>query len=686
MKSERADSTVWRPWLERARAGERGAFDALVVHFQDLAFATALGWLRDPARAEDACQEAFVETYRELGALREPAAFPGFLRAVVRKHCDRITRRRGPRPEPAAAAVVARPDELHAERERGARLREAVNALPDGQRLVVALHYLAGLSQPECAAWLELPVTTVKKRLHDARGRLRTELESDLRRVMQTYRPSQDSRFGEVIDFFLALRTGDAAAARRALDARPGLLDAPEAWSRELADEHALPPATGATPLVRAAERGHRDVVELLLDRGAPVDAPCPCAGGETPLWAAIANGSLDAAALLLARGADPDAASFAGHAPLHVAAIRGCADGAALLLAHGADPSRRDAHGRTAADWARAKGRTALAASLGTGPATAPEVPGEPADPAVVEVAEHGADPEGSGPAWETGIQALDVLLRPRRGDRLYCRYGPGQGAVVLLAELSLRLSAEQGTPAVVWVGWERHAVDRAEVIHAFDELGLHDRVVLVWSGADEALAARRAAVARGVEAARGLRAGGARHTAVAVLAAPQWRADVEAALPRFGADGDGSIGAWVFERAPGPAPTRVPEGYQGLVALDPALLPLGVLPAVDARHTGRREPASPLAARLRDEIGWLREHFPDLRCPPDAGVDAATRERAHRARAAQLALAQPFRGAEMFTGRLARDVRLADIERRLAALLEGDDAPAAAPRAAGH
>src|SRR5262245_7969400 len=71
------------PLVARARAGNRAAFDALVARFQDMAFAMALAWLRDPARAEDAAQEAFFEAWCHLAKLRDDAAFPGFLRRIV---------------------------------------------------------------------------------------------------------------------------------------------------------------------------------------------------------------------------------------------------------------------------------------------------------------------------------------------------------------------------------------------------------------------------------------------------------------------------------------------------------------------------------------------------------------------------------------------------------------------------
>src|SRR5687768_5638609 len=85
---------AWQDDVQTAKTGDRAAFERLVVRFQDLAFATALAWLGDAASARDAAQDAFVDAFLQLGQLRDAAAFPGWLRRIVVKHCDRRTRRR----------------------------------------------------------------------------------------------------------------------------------------------------------------------------------------------------------------------------------------------------------------------------------------------------------------------------------------------------------------------------------------------------------------------------------------------------------------------------------------------------------------------------------------------------------------------------------------------------------------
>src|SRR5919199_3074206 len=78
----------------RTLAERHEAFDELVRRFQDMAFACAYAALCDFHLAEDAAQEAFVSAWRKLSQLREPEAFPGWLRRVVLTECGRLRRKR----------------------------------------------------------------------------------------------------------------------------------------------------------------------------------------------------------------------------------------------------------------------------------------------------------------------------------------------------------------------------------------------------------------------------------------------------------------------------------------------------------------------------------------------------------------------------------------------------------------
>jgi DNA-directed RNA polymerase specialized sigma24 family protein len=77
----------------RAKAGDAEAFTWLVNRFQYLAVGYAYTALGDSHLAQDAVQEAFIAAYLNLPRLKEPEAFPGWLRSTVRHCCLRVLRR-----------------------------------------------------------------------------------------------------------------------------------------------------------------------------------------------------------------------------------------------------------------------------------------------------------------------------------------------------------------------------------------------------------------------------------------------------------------------------------------------------------------------------------------------------------------------------------------------------------------
>jgi ankyrin repeat protein/L-ascorbate metabolism protein UlaG (beta-lactamase superfamily) len=120
-----------------------------------------------------------------------------------------------------------------------------------------------------------------------------------------------------------AALAGDLQKVKALLAEDPALLDAEKAPNRK-------------TPLHYAAQGGHKDVVEFLLDRGAQVSRPN--IDGETPLHYAIGLDSPDVANLLVSRGADLAARTAGGITPLRMAALWGNMAVVTRILEKGAD------------------------------------------------------------------------------------------------------------------------------------------------------------------------------------------------------------------------------------------------------------------------------------------------------------------------------------------------------------
>jgi len=156
------------------------------------------------------------------------------------------------------------------------------------------------------------------------------------------------------LDVFEAATAGDAKRVAALVDADRSLVNA---IARD-----------GYSPLGLASFFKRRDVVEVLLERGAKPSVPSRDQG-FTPLHSAVATDAGDATAeivrLLLDAGADPNMKSREGGTPLHSAAFTGDLEIVELLLAHGADPAATDTKRHTPLDIARDRKNDAVASAL---------------------------------------------------------------------------------------------------------------------------------------------------------------------------------------------------------------------------------------------------------------------------------------------------------------------------------
>lgn len=168
--------------VQSAQEGDRGAFGLLVEQFQPTVYAIALRRLGNPSEAVELTQEVFVHVLRRIHQLREPERFAGWLRQVtVRMAINRATRRL-----PPATVEVGVLEEAYEEgdqpvdelitRERAERLWQAMGRLKTLDRESLIAFYMRGLSLVQIADELNVPLGTIKRRLHTARKRLRDEL------------------------------------------------------------------------------------------------------------------------------------------------------------------------------------------------------------------------------------------------------------------------------------------------------------------------------------------------------------------------------------------------------------------------------------------------------------------------------------------------------------------------------
>ncbi|MCC6444967.1 MAG: sigma-70 family RNA polymerase sigma factor [Armatimonadetes bacterium] len=279
------------------------AFGEIVARFQDMAYACAYAVLGDFHLSQDAAQEAFIAAWENLPQLRDPVAFPGWFRRIVLARCSRLTR--GKRLQTVALEAAldlpasgCDPQAAVETRETQEAVRAAIRSLPERDRMVTMLFYIQGYSYSEIAAFLESPVSTVKKRLHDARRRLKERMVAMVEERLEQERPSRDGTFvKKVIDLI-----------------QPRTLEGSDIWE-----------------MVSAAIAGDASKIRELLARD-PALASCEYWYTQ-PIHFAVREGHVEAARALLAAGADPAYRSLYGNDSLLTIALDRGHKGVAQLL-----------------------------------------------------------------------------------------------------------------------------------------------------------------------------------------------------------------------------------------------------------------------------------------------------------------------------------------------------------------
>ena len=169
------------------QAGDVSAFDVLVSRWDRKIQGAVFRVLRSDEDARECRQEAFLKAFRGLKSFKREARFSSWLYQIAMNLCrDRLRRRKGRSHmslddvaelgEPALRqAPVAL--ELLQTRDVARAVTEAVDTLSQDHREVVVLKEYEGLTFPEIADVLGVPLSTVKTRLYRALGQLRVELE-----------------------------------------------------------------------------------------------------------------------------------------------------------------------------------------------------------------------------------------------------------------------------------------------------------------------------------------------------------------------------------------------------------------------------------------------------------------------------------------------------------------------------
>lgn len=183
-----------RAIIERCKAGDLGAFDELVRRYEKQVFNFAYRMTQNYDDASDIASDAFMKVYNAIESFRGDANFSTWLfRIITNLYLDSRKRSKAHMNIPLDEYIdleessVARqiedpspsPIQQIEANERADVIGQAINELPEYQRVMVLLYHTHGKSYEEIAEIVGLPIGTVKSRLNRARLALKKSLESE---------------------------------------------------------------------------------------------------------------------------------------------------------------------------------------------------------------------------------------------------------------------------------------------------------------------------------------------------------------------------------------------------------------------------------------------------------------------------------------------------------------------------
>jgi len=168
--------------IRQIRAGKRPAMDQLLKRWYPKIVNYAWRFTGDRGAAEDIGQQAFVQVFRKLHQLKDPARFHIWLYRIADNQCKDYLRRRKKYESIDQEVIQEKPSlrqnaqQTLEKQEQIQWLKKALLKLPEEQRIVIVMKEYQGLKFREIAAILELPVNTVKSRMYKGLKALKKSL------------------------------------------------------------------------------------------------------------------------------------------------------------------------------------------------------------------------------------------------------------------------------------------------------------------------------------------------------------------------------------------------------------------------------------------------------------------------------------------------------------------------------
>lgn len=158
--------------IERSKQGDKEAFSDIVIKNQSKIFNLCLSMVKDEKAAEDLTQEVFLKAYEKLSTFQQKSQFSTWLYRIAYNHCLNFLKKKNRTKEEEFKETILI-NEPESEFENGDQLQEAMNILSAKQRIIFDMYYIKKIPQKQIAVALNVPLGTVRSRLHYAKKKMK---------------------------------------------------------------------------------------------------------------------------------------------------------------------------------------------------------------------------------------------------------------------------------------------------------------------------------------------------------------------------------------------------------------------------------------------------------------------------------------------------------------------------------
>lgn len=171
-------------WIQEVLAGNKQAYAHIINKYKNQLYATILRMTRNPHDAGDLVQEAFIKVYEQLGKYDGKGSFSSWLYRVSFNHCmDEFRKKRYQMRQVEINEELMEdprhPEVIFLKNEKSRHLERLISSLPDDERMIILLRYVNELSYDEISELAEVPISTVRNKLHRAKKKMRETVKRE---------------------------------------------------------------------------------------------------------------------------------------------------------------------------------------------------------------------------------------------------------------------------------------------------------------------------------------------------------------------------------------------------------------------------------------------------------------------------------------------------------------------------